>query len=141
LQTNTKNYVILYFSVKPVVKEDIRKTLHELHFPRRNSPGPKSLPIRARHPANVFSANSNQPMGSADTLSQPIPSQGQPVQKSMNEGLPMHLKLFSGKKMWRAPSGQPENATTRPFSPFGGTLPPAKIKEQEKRRHHTDDSD
>ena len=47
--------------------------------------------------------------------------------------------IHFSKKMWRAPSGQPENAQTRPFSPFGGTLPPAKIKEQEKKRHDDED--
>ncbi|WAR03473.1 hypothetical protein MAR_010031 [Mya arenaria] len=125
------------------IKQDIRKTLHELSSPRRHSPGPKTVPIRARHPIFVTSANSNQPIGSTDTVpAQPNITHGaNNLRTSVIESNPVGMKFFAGKKMWRAPSGQPENAQTRPFSPFGGTLPPAKIKEQEKKRHHLDESD
>lgn len=117
-----------YISAKFSVKEDkdIRKSLHDLSIPRRNSPGIKNAPIRARHSINVTSTSNSPPINTFETLpSQPILTQGSPLSRP----------ITFGKKMWRAPNGQPENATMRPFSPFGGTLPPAKIKEQEKKKH------
>lgn len=119
-------YYCFVFSAKfnlPKDDKEIRRTLHDLSSPRRHSPGGKAVPIRARHPIQPISVNdtvSNQPMGAHSAM--------------------LKMNRFNGKKMWRAPSGQPENAQARPFSPFGGTLPAAKIKEQEKMKHSTDGS-
>lgn len=91
------------------------------------------MPIRARHPVQPISVNetmTNQPIGSNVTNGQRI---------TVSDSGKYGIKLFS-KKMWRPPSGQPENAQARPFSPFGGTLPPAKIKEQEKKKHDAEET-
>ncbi|XP_045171266.2 uncharacterized protein LOC123533616 [Mercenaria mercenaria] len=105
----------------PKDDKDIRKTLQDLNSPRKQPFGGKSLPIRARHPI--------QPIHNFDTKTNQPNDQRGAVSDSGKFG------IHFSKKMWRAPSGQPENAQTRPFSPFGGTLPPAKIKEHEKKRH------
>ena len=122
-------YVLLFlFSAKLSLKDDrdIRKSLQDLNFPRRMSPSNKNVPIRARHSISVTPTSQSPPINVIET----IPSQSITTQSAT---LPRPITF--GKKMWRAPSGQPENAHMRPFSPFGGTLPPAKIREQEKKRH------
>lgn len=119
------------FAVKltlPTDDRDIRRTLHDLSSPRRQSPCGKSVPIRARHPIQptiVMDSMTSQPMGTALINNQ---------RTTISDSGKLGIKLFS-KKMWRAPSGQPENSQTRPFSPFGGTLPPARIREQEQKKH------
>lgn len=127
-------FLFFIFSAKLSLKEDkdIRKTLQDLNSPRRNSPGVKNVPIRARHTIHVTATSSSQPTSTIDTnFNQPMTTQATSLHRPVN----------FGKKMWRAPSGQPENAQMRPFSPFGGTLPPAKIKEQEKKKQHSDEFD
>lgn len=101
----------------PKDEKDIRKSLHDLNSPKRRSPAMKAMPIRARHTIHVTPPNV------------PI-SEG--VTKSTEVDTKSGIKFF-GKKMWRAPSGQPDGPENRPFSPFGGTLPPAKINEKKKK--------
>ena len=129
------NYLV---AVRVPMKDEFRRTLHHLSAPRHLSPALKPVPIRARHPMCVTATNLNQPMSAMDTI------QNQPISTSLsrtsaNESVGRNSN-FSGKKMWRPPSGQPDNAQARPFSPFGGTLPPAKIKEQEDKKHHMNDN-
>ncbi|KAL4223645.1 hypothetical protein ACF0H5_017113 [Mactra antiquata] len=98
--------------------KEIRRTLHNLGSHRSCSPGRKAVPIRARHLI--------QPNSDSKTVTNPqISGYGDVIRQNR----------FS-KKMWRAPSGQSESFQGRPFSPFGGTLPAAKIKENEQMKHH-----
>lgn len=116
----------------PKDDKDIRKSLHDLNSPRRQPTVTKSVPVRARHPiqtVSVVDTMTNQPIGINV-------SNGQ--RSAISDSGKCGIKQ-SSKKMWRAPSGQPENAQARPFSPFGGTLPPSKIKEHEKMKHENDE--
>ena len=103
----------------PTPEKDIRKTLHDLNSPKRRTPALKAMPIRARHTIHVTPPNA--------------PTSEGVVKSTETEGKP-GIRFF-GKKMWRAPSGQPDGPENRPFSPFGGTLPPAKINEKKKKIH------
>ncbi|KAK3576692.1 hypothetical protein CHS0354_024301 [Potamilus streckersoni] len=94
--------------------EDIRRSLQEMKSPRRRSTSSKNTPIRGRHAIQVPSNSTSQEGTSGND------------QQEGKQGI-----KFFGKKMWRAPSGQPEGADPRPFSPFGGTLPPSKIKKKQ----------
>lgn len=97
--------------------KDIRKSLHDLNSPKRRSPTVKAMPIRARHTIHV---------------SPPNAPTNESVTKTVEADTKTGIKFF-GKKMWRAPSGCPDGPENRPFSPFGGTLPPAKINEKKKK--------
>lgn len=123
-------------SVKLNDDKDIRKSLHGLNLSRNLSTGGKSVPIRARHTLQV-SGSTNQPTSAIDTINNQTTACTN-IQRTRDPGK-FGVKQFS-KKMWRAPTGQPENAQMRPFSPFGGTLPPAKIKEQEYKKHESDET-
>lgn len=126
-------------NVKLKDDRDIRKSLHDLNSPRRLSPDAKSVPVRARHILPAYGSPS-QPMNFIETVNiQTTASTSMQRTANNSEFGKLSVKHF-GKKMWRAPSGQPENAQMRPFSPFGGTLPPAKIKEQENKKHKTDET-
>ncbi|KAL3856359.1 hypothetical protein ACJMK2_011127 [Sinanodonta woodiana] len=94
--------------------EDIRRSLQEMKSPRRRSTSSKNTPIKGRHAIQVPSNSTIQEGTSKND------------QQDGKQGI-----KFFGKKMWRAPSGQPEGADPRPFSPFGGTLPPSKIKKKQ----------
>ena len=114
------NYLIHRFYVTvglstPRDDNDIRKSLHDLNSPKRRSPAMKAMPIRARHTITP----SNAPISECVT--------------NATEADNKTGARFFGKKMWRAPSGGPAGLENRPFSPFGGTLPPAKITEKKKK--------
>lgn len=89
--------------------KDIRKSLQGLSSTVKKSPsGPmRPQPMRAEHSIHV--QNDQDPNNTAT-----------------NKGRTVLVKKFN-KQMWRAPSGLPEGSEQRPFSPFGGTLPPSKI--------------
>ncbi|KAK3083795.1 hypothetical protein FSP39_003290 [Pinctada imbricata] len=83
---------------------DIRKTLHDLSSVKRTT-SMKNAPMRAQHSI--------------------------PVQNPLKEGTNISGKSVPAKKfnkqIWRPSQGMPEGSDQRPFSPFGGTLPPSKI--------------
>lgn len=85
--------------------KDIRKSLHDLSQVKRTS-SVKPAPMRAQH-------------------SIPI----QTPQKDGTTAKTVLVKKFN-KQMWRPPVGSPEGSDQRPFSPFGGTLPPSKINKK-----------
>lgn len=85
--------------------KDIRKSLHDLSQVKRTS-SVKPAPMRAQH-------------------SIPI----QAPQKDGTTAKTVLVKKFN-KQMWRPPVGSPEGSDQRPFSPFGGTLPPSKINKK-----------
>lgn len=55
-----------------------------------------------------------------------VQNEQDPNNTATHKGRTVLVKKFN-KQMWRAPSGLPEGSEQRPFSPFGGTLPPSKI--------------
>ncbi|XP_048760069.1 uncharacterized protein LOC125669539 isoform X2 [Ostrea edulis] len=85
--------------------KEIRKSLHDLSHVKRTS-SVKPVPLRAQH-------------------SIPI----QTPSKEATPGKTVLVKKFN-KQMWRPPVGSPEGSDQRPFSPFGGTLPPSKINKK-----------
>ncbi|XP_062607319.1 uncharacterized protein LOC134269113 [Saccostrea cucullata] len=85
--------------------KDIRKSLHDLSQVKRTS-SVKPAPLRAQHTIPI-----------------------QTPQKDVTTGKTVLVKKFN-KQMWRPPVGSPEGSDQRPFSPFGGTLPPSKINKK-----------
>ncbi|OWF44928.1 uncharacterized protein LOC110457690 [Mizuhopecten yessoensis] len=87
-------------------EKDIKKTLHEHSMsPRRTS----QMPMRAHHSIHAEAGKDSRPTGRTIL-----------VKKHNNQ-------------IWRPPTGSPEGSETpRPFSPFGGTLPPSKIGSKKK---------
>lgn len=91
-------------------EKEIKKTLHEHSMcPRRAS----QMPMRAHHSIHAEAAGKD-------------PRIMRPTGRTI-------LVKKHNKQMWRPPTVSPEGGETqRPFSPFGGTLPPSKICSKKK---------
>ncbi|XP_033748375.1 LOW QUALITY PROTEIN: uncharacterized protein LOC117333268 [Pecten maximus] len=91
-------------------EKDIKKTLHEHSMsPRRTS----QMPMRAHHSIHAEAGKDSRMAGKPN-------------------GRTILVKKRTNQ-IWRPPTGSPEGSETpRPFSPFGGTLPPSKIGSKKK---------
>lgn len=91
--------------------KDIRKSLLE-HSAMKKTMSNVSEPMRA-HPVRA------QPMRAQHDIASPN-------EAALSSGRTVLVKKFN-KQMWRPSLAGSEGSDQRPFSPFGGTLPPSKI--------------